>query len=158
MSTLYDYISKPFTPDALRIVVRKALEKSELLKEIHYVRETQRNEYEFGHVVGKSPAMEKVYALVEKVAPSDTAILIYGESGTGKEVIARTIHYRSRRANKQFITIDCATLAKTLLESELFGHVKGSFTGAIATKPGLFEIADGGTLLLDEIGNIDLTP
>ncbi len=152
----YDYVSKPFTPETLRIVVRKALENSELVREVNYLRQTQRNAHEVGHVVGKGPAMQKVYALVEKVAPSDTTVLIGGESGTGKEVVARAIHYKSRRSNKQFIAVDCATLAKELFESELFGHVKGSFTGAVAAKPGIFEIADGGTLFLDEIGNISI--
>lgn len=150
----YDYVSKPFTPDTLRIVVRKALENSELVREVNYLRQTQRSEHEVGHVIGKSPAMRRVYALVEKVAPSDTTVLIGGESGTGKEVVARAIHYKSRRSNKQFIAVDCATLAKELFESELFGHVKGSFTGAIAAKPGIFEVADGGSLFLDEIANI----
>ena len=150
----YDYVSKPFTPDALRVVVRKALEKSQLVREVNFLRQAQRNEYEGAHAVGESPAMRRVYALVEKVAPTNTTVLIGGESGTGKEVIARAIHYRSGRANRQFIAVDCATLARELLESELFGHVKGSFTGAVASKPGIFEVADGGSLFLDEIANI----
>ncbi len=150
----YDYIPKPFTPAELRIAVAKALEKAELLKQIHYLRRTQRDKHELEHVVGASPAIRNIYELVEKVAPSDTTVMLYGESGTGKEVIARAIHYKSRRSEKQFIAVDCATLAKGLLESELFGHAKGSFTGAVVSKQGLLEIAGGGTLLLDEIGNI----
>ncbi len=152
----YDYIAKPFTPAELRIAVEQTLEKAGLLKQIHYLRQTQRDKHELEHVVGVSPAIRGIYELVDKVAPSDTTVMLYGESGTGKEVIARAIHYNSHRSEKQFIAVDCATLAKGLLESELFGHAKGSFTGAVVSKQGLLEIADGGTLFLDEIANVSL--
>ncbi|MCX7703386.1 MAG: sigma-54 dependent transcriptional regulator, partial [Planctomycetota bacterium] len=141
----YDYITKPFTPATLRVAVSKALEKSNLLKQIHYLRESQRSKYELEHVIGSSTAIQVVYALVDKVAPSDTTVLLLGESGTGKEVIARAIHYKSSRACKQFVPVDCATLARTLLESELFGHERGAFPGAQYRRKGKFEMADGGT-------------
>lgn len=152
----YDYIAKPFTPAELRIATEQTLEKAGLLKQIRYLRQNQRNKHDLEHVVGVSPAIKKVYELVHKVAPSNTTVMLYGESGTGKEVIARAIHYSSLRLEKQFVAVDCATLAKGLLESELFGHAKGSFTGAVTLKQGLLEVADGGTLFLDEIGNISL--
>jgi transcriptional regulator with GAF, ATPase, and Fis domain len=112
--------------------------------------------YGFHNIVGKSKKMQEIYRIIAKVAPTDSTVLIYGQSGTGKELIARAIHFNSLRLEKQFVPVDCAVLSENLLESELFGHVRGSFTGAVSTKPGLFEIADGGTVFLDEVGNISL--
>ena len=153
----FDYIPKPFTPDELEIIVEKALEKKRLLFENRYLRQQLQTRYKFDNIIGKSKKMQEVYKSVEKVAPTDSTVLIYGESGTGKELIARAIHYSSPRKDKQFMSIDCGALTESLLESELFGHVKGSFTGAIVTKPGLFEVANGGTFFLDEIGDISLS-
>jgi PAS domain S-box-containing protein len=119
--------------------------------------EQLQGKYSFGNIVGKNKEMQRIYDLIQQVASADATILITGESGTGKELIARTIHYNSSRKDKPFIKVDCASLVENLLESELFGHVKGAFTGAISDKTGRFELADGGTLFLDEIGNIGLT-
>jgi len=152
----FDYVPKPFTPDELCIIVEKALEKRDLMLENQYLRQQLQIRYKFDNIIGESKKMQEVFRIVEKVAPTDSTVLIYGESGTGKELIARAIHYNSPRKDKQFVSVDCGALSETLLESELFGHVKGSFTGAIVTKPGLFEIADGGTFFLDEIGDISL--
>lgn len=151
-----DYISKPFSSAELRMAVEQALEKSGLVRQIRYFRKMARDRHELEHVVGVSPAIKHVYELVDRVAPGDTTVLLHGESGTGKEVIAKAIHYSSGRSEKQFIAVDCASLAEGLLESELFGHDRGSFTGAISSKQGLLEIAGGGTLFLDEISNFTL--
>jgi len=152
----FDYIPKPFTPDEVSIVVKKAIEQKNLLLENVYLRQELREKYGFHNVVGKSKKMQEIYRIIAKVAPTDSTVLINGQSGTGKELIARAIHFNSARRDKQFVTVDCAVLSENLLESELFGHVRGSFTGAVTTKPGLFEVADGGTVFLDEIGNISL--
>jgi len=152
----FDYVLKPFAPDELNIVVARALDNIELVRENQRLRQQLKDKYNFDNIVSNSKKMHEIYKLIEKVAPTDSTILIYGESGTGKELIARAIHDNSRRKDKQFITVDCAVLSENLLESELFGHVKGSFTGATMDKPGLFEIASGGTVFLDEIGNISL--
>lgn len=149
-----DYLPKPFTPDELCVVVSKAMEKRRLVAENRYLREELEEKFGLGNIIGKSKLMQGVYKLVRKVAPTNTTVLICGESGTGKELFAKAIHCNSLRKHKQFLPADCSALAPTLLESELFGHVRGSFTGAVVTKPGLFELADGGTLFLDEIGNI----
>jgi DNA-binding NtrC family response regulator len=149
----FDYIPKPFTPDEVLIVVEKALEKKSLIHENIYLRKELEAKYGFDNIIGSSPKMQEVYKLIRKVAPTDSTVLIRGESGTGKELIARAIHFNSPRKQKPFVPVDCGVLAQELLESELFGHVKGSFTGAIVTKPGLFEIADGGSIFLDEIGD-----
>lgn len=151
-----DYLPKPFTPDELGVVLKKAMERRRLVAENRLLREALDEKFGLENIVGESKAMGEVYSLVRKVAPTNTTVVIYGESGTGKELLAKAIHYNSLRKQKQFFPADCSALAPTLLESELFGHVKGSFTGAIMTKPGLFELADGGTLFLDEIGNISL--
>lgn len=153
----FDYIPKPFTPDEVSVVVKKAVEKRSLLLENLYLRQELQERYGFGNIVGKSKKMQEIYHLIAKVAPTDCTVLIYGQSGTGKELIARAIHFNSARREKPFVPVDCAVLSENLLESELFGHVRGSFTGAISTKPGLFEVADGGTLFLDEVGNISLS-
>ena len=153
----FDYVLKPFAPDELNIVVARALDNRELARENQRLRLELQDKHKFDNIVGKSKNMREIYKFIRKVAPTDSTILIYGESGTGKELIARAIHYNSLRKDKQFVTVDCAVLSENLLESELFGHVKGSFTGATTDKPGLFEIASGGTVFLDEIGNISLT-
>jgi DNA-binding NtrC family response regulator len=153
----FDYIPKPFTPDEVSIVVKKALEKRDLLLENIYFRRELQGKYGFHNIIGKSRKMLEIYRTIAKVAMTDSTVLIYGQSGTGKELIARAIHFNSPRREKQFVPVDCAVLSENLLESELFGHVKGSFTGAISTKPGLFEVADGGTVFLDEVGNISLS-
>lgn len=149
-----DYISKPFTPDELTIRVEKALEKKKLLEENVMLHEQLREKHSFGNMVGKDKKMLKVFEVVKKVAPSESTVLITGESGSGKELVAKAIHYNSLRRERPFVSLDCGALSENLMESELFGHVKGSFTGAVSAKPGLFEVADGGTIFLDEIGNI----
>ena len=153
----FDYIPKPFTPDEVSIVVKKALEKRSLQLENIYLRQELQEKYGFHNIVGKSKRMQDIYRVIVKVAPTDSTVLIYGQSGTGKELIARAIHFNSLRREKQFVPVDCAVLSENLLESELFGHIRGSFTGAVTTKPGLFEVADGGTVFLDEVGNISLS-
>ncbi len=153
----FDYIPKPFTPDEVSVVVKKAIEQKNLLLENVYLRQELQEKYGFQNIIGKSKKMQEIYRIIVKVAPTDSTVLIHGQSGTGKELIARAIHFNSPRRDKQFVTVDCAVLAENLLESELFGHIRGSFTGAVTTKPGLFEVADGGTVFLDEIGNISLT-
>ncbi len=150
-----DYIMKPFTPDEIEHVVRKCLYKRKLENENRYLRSEIEQGFSFQEMVGSSPAMVAVYDQIKKISQSRASVLIRGESGTGKELIARAIHYSSPRRDKPFIKINCAALAPTLLESELFGHEKGSFTHAINKKVGRFELADEGTLLLDEIGEMD---
>ncbi len=150
-----DYIPKPFTPEELIVVVEKALDKKKLIFENIYLRKELEAKYSFENIVGNSPNMQEVFKFIRKVAPADSTVLVYGESGTGKELIARAIHFNSPRKNKPFFPVDCSVLSQDLLESELFGHVKGSFTGAIVTKPGIFEVADGGSVFLDEIGDIN---
>jgi len=152
----YDYIAKPFAPNEIRNVVAKISEKKLLLGDD--IEEEWKIELDgrTDILIGDSPRMREVFKLVKKVAPTDSTILIYGESGTGKELIARAIHYNSLRMNKTFMTVDCGSLVDTLFESELFGHEKGAFTGAVATKHGSLELAHGGTFFFDEIGNISL--
>lgn len=149
-----DYMPKPFTPEELRVVTRKALENRRILYENMYLRQELEAKIEFELVIGKSEAMQKVLDVVRRVSPTETTVLITGESGTGKELIAREIHRHSGRRNAPFVVVDCGALVETLFESELFGHVKGSFTGAHETKHGRFEVADGGTIFLDEVSNI----
>lgn len=153
----FDYLPKPFDPDELKHVVERALERRRLLKENLDLRSELSSKYRFENIVGSSPAMQKVFTLIAKCAPTNSTALITGESGTGKELIARAIHFNSLRRDKPFIAVDCNSLSETLLESELFGHTKGSFTGAVANKRGMFEVADGGTLFLDEVSNISLS-
>jgi len=151
----FDYIAKPFTPDQMIEMVEKALEqKTVQMQRTHPVVGPSLNGFEI--FVGESEAMQKVYARIRQVAPTDSTVLITGKSGTGKELVAKAIHKNSMRCNKPFVAIDCTALVENLLESELFGHVKGSFTGAVQTKMGLFKVADGGTLFMDEISNISL--
>lgn len=150
----YDFIPKPFTPDALRLVTDRALEKRQLTLENIFLRQELETVLGPEALVGKSKAMMKVAELVKKVGPTDSTVLICGESGTGKELVARAMHRHSERRKRPFVVVDCGSLVANLFESELFGHVKGSFTGAVATKHGRFELANGGTLFFDEIGNI----
>jgi DNA-binding NtrC family response regulator len=149
-----DYLSKPFDPDELKLVVERALERRRLLRENRSLKDEVSARYRFENIVGASAPMQAVYRLIAQCAPTGCTVLITGESGTGKEMIARAIHYNSLRKDSPFVAVDCNTLSEQLLESELFGHVKGAFTGAVATKRGMFEMADNGTLFLDEFGNI----
>jgi len=148
-----DYIPKPLSADQLALTVRKALGTTEILSENRYLRRELQSRYKFENMIGRSGPMQAVYDLIARVSATNTTVLIRGESGTGKELIARAIHFNSPRKTKRFVTVDCGALQDSLLESELFGHAKGAFTGAISAKKGLFEVADGGTLFLDEIGN-----
>jgi two-component system response regulator PilR (NtrC family) len=152
----YDYITKPFKVDEIKLVVQKALEKKLLASEIARLRHELRSERQQRQLVGNSPRMQQLYEMIGRIAATKTNVLIVGESGTGKELVARAIHTESDRAEKPFIALNCAAIPENLLESELFGHVKGAFTGAVGNKAGLFELADGGTLFLDEVG--ELTP
>jgi len=152
----YDFIPKPFTPESLRAIVKRALDKRELALENVLLRGELKASFGPDVIVGQSKLMKKVEELVRKVGPTDTTVLISGESGTGKELVARAIHRHSSRRDKPFVAVDCGSLVENLFESELFGHVKGSFTGATATKYGRFELANGGTLFFDEIGNISI--
>jgi DNA-binding NtrC family response regulator len=156
-SGAFDYLSKPFTPEELRISVRKALESRKIFFEGIYLRKELERQTKFDMVLGKSEGMKKVMDIVKRVSPSESTVLITGESGTGKELIAREIHKHSLRRDAPFVVVDCGALVETLFESELFGHVKGSFTGAHVTKHGRFEVANGGTIFLDEISNISLS-
>lgn len=150
----YDYITKPFQNDQLMLTVRKALDNYRLIKENRLLNEALSDKYRFGNIIGKSKSMLKIYDLIVKVAQSRASVLISGPSGTGKELIAKAIHYNSPRKDRPFVSINCGALTETLLESELFGHEKGAFTGATAMKKGRFELADGGTLFLDEVGEM----
>ena len=153
----FDYLSKPFDPDELKHVVDRALERRRLLQENRSLKTEVGSKYRFENIIGSSAPMQAVFGLIAKCAPTNTTVLVTGESGTGKEVIARAIHYNSLRKDQPFVTVDCNTLSENLLESELFGHTKGSFTGAVANKRGMFEVANNGTLFLDEFGNIPLS-
>ena len=152
----YDYLTKPFQVDEVQLIIRNALEKRRLSTENMLLKREMASQSSFAQLVGQSEAMQKVFDVVRKVADSKSNVLICGESGTGKELVARAIHYNSARSAAPFVAVNCSAVPETLLESELFGHMKGSFTGAISNKAGLFEIADGGTIFLDEIG--DTTP
>ncbi|HKL26346.1 MAG TPA: sigma-54 dependent transcriptional regulator [Desulfuromonadales bacterium] len=151
-----DYLAKPFANEEILQKVGKALETRAILLDEVYLRRELNESHGFGALIGESREMQKVYQRILQVAQSDSTVLVTGESGTGKELVARAIHEHSLRREQPFVAVDCTALAESLLESELFGHVKGSFTGAVQTKRGLFEIADGGTLMLDEIGNLSL--
>ncbi len=152
----FDYITKPFNLEKLKLQVAKALEKSQLVSENQYLRQQLRGKYKFDNIIGSSQAMQQVFTRMEKVAATDSTILILGASGTGKELVAKAIHFNSPRKDMPFVAINCGAIPADLLESELFGHVKGAFTGAVADKPGKFEAANGGTIFLDEIGNMPL--
>ncbi len=150
----YDYIAKPFNVDEISLRIRRALERRRLLREYLRRRREQERTAAFDRIIGASEKMERVLETVRKIADSPSTVLILGESGTGKELIARAIHFNSGRRERPFVTVNCSALPETLLESELFGHMKGAFTGAVVNKSGLFEVADTGTLFLDEIGEI----
>jgi DNA-binding NtrC family response regulator len=150
----YDYLSKPFRMAEIKLVVRRALEAQRLLRENRQFRQELRERHRPENLVGQSPAMVEIYKLIARVAALDTTVLIVGETGTGKELVARSIHYASARADRPFVVIDCAALPEALFESELFGHERGAFTGAVAARRGLLETASGGTCLLDEIGEL----
>ena len=151
-----DYLAKPFDVEELRLIVAKTLETGELEQEVLQLRAQVAKRYSFHNLIGKSPAMQEIYSKIEQVADTKTTVLITGESGTGKELVARALHYNSARRDRPFIALNSAALPETLIESELFGHEKGSFTDAQARRIGQFELAHGGTLFLDEIG--DLSP
>jgi two-component system NtrC family response regulator len=150
----FTYVLKPFDNERLIIYVKKATSMYQVVKENRRLRDAVESQYRFGNIIGKSKKMRDVFDTIQKVAPSGATVLIEGESGTGKELVARSIHFNSPRREKPFVAVNCSALAENLLESELFGHEKGAFTGAVATKKGRFELADGGTLFLDEIGEL----
>ncbi|MBI2981984.1 MAG: sigma-54-dependent Fis family transcriptional regulator, partial [Deltaproteobacteria bacterium] len=152
----FHYITKPFDLEDLNVLVMKGLEHQKLREENKVLRETIKSRYKRQAIIGTSPGMQEVLSLAEKVAASDSTVLVLGESGTGKELLSRAIHYQSARSERNLITVNCAAIPETLLESELFGHMKGSFTGAIGHHIGCFQQADGGTIFLDEIG--DMSP
>src|SRR5206468_5844811 len=152
----FDYVQKPFEIEEMEVKIEKALEVKRLKNELDYLRGTQQDIYEFDRIVGSSPALQRVLDIVKKVAKSNTTVLIRGETGTGKELIAGAVHHNSLRNTHNFVKVNCAALQENLLESELFGHEKGAFTGADKQRIGRFEQADGGTLFLDEIG--DMSP
>jgi len=153
----FDYISKPFKLEEIKVTIQRALEQRKLLQENKFYRQELLSKYQFQNVIGRTPQMLYVYKTIAKVADTKSTVLLCGERGTGKELVARSIHYNSLRNNRPFIPIDCASLVETLMESELFGHVRGAFTGALSAKKGLLEEADGGTLFLDEVSNLSLS-
>lgn len=150
----FDYLEKPFKIDELRLCVQRALAYAAAVSETAFLRKQLRKKYEFSQIVGAAPKMQAVFKMIERVANTDSTILIRGESGTGKELVARALHFNSRRQFGPFIPINCSALPEALLESELFGHRRGAFTGAFTDKKGLFQEADGGTIFLDEIGSM----
>jgi DNA-binding NtrC family response regulator len=152
----FDYQAKPFSDDELLLTVSRAVETKRLVEENRRLRKDLRNLFHFKKIVGEHPRMIKVFDLVSRVAPTDTTVLIYGESGTGKELIARAIHANSPRAARQFVAVDCSTLASGVLDSELFGHIKGAFTDATEYQAGLFKAADEGTIFLDDVANLSM--
>jgi len=149
-----DYIVKPFDVEELKIIVAQGLEKKRLKEENLFLKKELKERYDFEKMIGKSKVMQEIYNLIEKVARTDSTVLITGESGTGKEIAARAVHYLGTRLERAFVSINCGALPENLLESELFGHVKGSFTGAVFNKKGMFEVAEKGTLFLDEVGEM----
>ncbi len=155
----FDYLTKPFQRDELLLTIRKALSFSRLNSEVRLLRErlSEKDQHEFGAIVGKSRSMVRIFEMIRTIAKSDSTVLIEGESGTGKELIAKALHQESLRHERPFVAINCGALPENLLESELFGHVRGAFTGATADKKGLFKVADKGTLFLDEIGDVSLS-
>jgi len=150
----YDYLEKPFKLDELKLCIQRALSYNDAVSENVYLRKQLKKKYQFNQLIGSSPAMEQVFKMVERVADTESTILIRGESGTGKELVARALHFNSRRQFAPFVPVNCSALPENLLESELFGHRKGAFTGAVNDKKGLFQEAEGGTIFLDEIGSM----
>jgi two-component system response regulator HydG len=148
----YDYIQKPFTEDELLVKVQRAVEKRKLAGQVNAMATEFRERFHFDNIIGRSNAVRDVLGRIVRIAPTDATVLITGESGTGKELIARAVHANSARAERPFVTVNCAAISETLLESELFGHARGAFTGAVAARKGLFEEADGGTFFFDEVG------
>jgi DNA-binding NtrC family response regulator len=153
----YDFFTKPFKMDEMNVVIGRALEKHHLQREIRKLEDKVRRQFSFEHIVGNSGAMQQVYELIQKVVQTDVTVLICGESGTGKELIAQAIHHHSQRSDRPFVKLNCVAIPEGLLESELFGHEKGSFTGALQQKSGKFELANTGTIFLDEIGDMTLS-
>jgi len=153
-SGAYDYLEKPFKIDSLLHCVQRALSYNEAISENVYLRKQLKRKYQFSQIVGHSPRMQEVFRMIERVADTDSTALLLGESGTGKELVAKALHYNSRRQFRSFTPVNCSALPEALLESELFGHRRGAFTGAITDKKGLFQEADGGTIFLDEIGTM----
>jgi DNA-binding NtrC family response regulator len=156
-----DFITKPFSPDELTVKLERLVERLRQRRELEnlqeqnlYLRQEEESQFNFGEIIGQSPPMLEVFRMLQKVAPTDSSVIIYGESGTGKELVARAIHKNSSRASGPFIRVNCGALTETLLESELFGHEKGAFTGALKRKLGRFELAHRGSIFLDEIGDI----
>jgi two-component system response regulator PilR (NtrC family) len=149
-----DYVVKPFDVDELKIIVAQGLERGKLEQENILLKKQLRDKYSFENIVGKSKKMKEVYGLIEKIAATDSTVLIKGESGTGKELAARAIHVLSHRCEEAFVSINCGAVPESLLESELFGHMRGSFTGAVVDKKGMFEVAESGVLFLDEVGEM----
>ena len=153
----YDYLAKPLDKEQLTLVVERALHRKQLTDENRSLRQELQERHDFHHIIGRSPKIQEVFKMIEKVAPSESTVIIYGESGTGKELAARALHYHSKRKDQRFLAVNCAAIPDTLLESEMFGYEKGAFTGASTQKKGLFEEANNGTLFLDEIGDLDIT-
>ena len=152
----YSYLTKPLQYEDLSLQVKHAVERRKLSREIELLRHQVEERYQFGNILGRNPKMQEIFQVVRTVAETEATVLIQGESGTGKELIARAIHYNSRRKDRPFVVVSCSALPETLLESELFGHEKGAFTGAIRLRTGRFEMADGGTVFLDEIGEMSM--
>jgi DNA-binding NtrC family response regulator len=150
----YDYITKPFINEDILQTVRNALRQAELFRENRYLRRELKQRYNFENIIGRSDALTEIFKLIEKISGTNSSVLVQGESGTGKELIARAIHYNSSRADGPFVAINCGALPESLLESEMFGYVKGAFTGAQANKTGLLKTSDGGTLFLDEVSEM----
>ncbi len=150
----YDYLTKPVDPSRLQLLLERAVERAEAAREVHRLRRELRQRGAFGRLVAGAPGMREVTRQIEQVAPTDATVLVLGESGTGKELVARTIHEHSPRRRAPFVAVNCAAIPETLLESEIFGHEKGAFTGASGRRPGCFELADGGTLFLDEVAEM----
>ncbi len=151
-----DYITKPFDIEKIKLVIKNALERKKLHEEREYYKKQYEHQFDVSNIIGKSPEIQHIFDIIKRVSASKSTILITGESGTGKELIARAIHENSTRNDHSFVAVSCGAIPENLLESELFGHIKGAFTGAIANKMGLFELADSGTLFLDEIGELPL--
>ena len=156
-SGAYDYLEKPFKLDELTLCIQRALSYNEAISENLYLKKQLKKKYQFSQIIGTAPTMQEVFKMIERTADTDSTILILGESGTGKELVARALHFNSKRQFAPFIPVNCSALPENLLESELFGHRKGSFTGALTDKKGLFQEADGGTIFLDEIGSMSPT-
>jgi DNA-binding NtrC family response regulator len=151
-----DYLPKPFDNDELRVVVQHVMETALLRRDHRRLLAQVQSDFGFDQIIGRSPAMRRIFETIDKIADTDVTVLIRGESGTGKELVANALHYRSPRRTKPMIKMNCAALSRELVESELFGHERGAFTGAIARREGKFEAADGGTLFLDEVGDMPL--